>query len=209
MTYVMHSKGRRRWRACVAVWLIMLSSGCAQLVNPPVEPVAYDFGQPPRVALDPALRPAGVVVDAPSWLAGTAIQYRLAYAGQLVRHAYLESGWLARPTEMLAEQLSRSFGLSGVGNECRLELVLREMIQVFERDNAATLAFEVDVQLRHLRLRRSLADTRVVLSVPTPSADALGAVKATRVAIDRLTANLAEWLASTPAQCLTKRDGDG
>ena len=163
------------------------------------EPERYDLGLPAGTLLLPGV--AAIDVSAPSWLAGEGIEYRLAFAGPASRRAYLDSRWAAPPAEMLRLRLQQQS--SGVGR-CRLRVELDELLQVFDAPESAR---------QHLVVRVSLQPgtgaaerSRFAIDEATASADARGAVAATRRLVDRLGEQLATWLAARSQTCAAATD---
>jgi hypothetical protein len=68
------------------------------------EPTRYDLGVPAGAAATWRLHLGATDVQAASWLASTAMHYRLAYAEPLRRQSYGESRWVARAMNWSAKR---------------------------------------------------------------------------------------------------------
>lgn len=173
--------------------LLLLSAGCALTALPP-QAARYDLGLPaPQKTGENEVRraAAAVEVQAPSWLRGQAMQYRLAYREENRRHAYAESRWAADPGEMIALALERA--LAG-GPACRLRLSLDEFIQVFESPESSHTLLLIRAETRGESGNAVRRDFLIREEAPSP--DAAGGVAAQRAALSRLTTEVTEWLAA-------------
>lgn len=170
-------------------------SACAALVNAPAYSV-YDLGRVSAVPAAPStVVPAAVEVRAPSWLATSAMQYRLDYARPASREAYAESRWAGHPAEMLQRQLTAML-VDGAhrSGACRLRIELDEFVQSFEsvEDSRAELAARA--MLVGPRNGAVLARRVFTTRVPAPAADARGGVQAHREAVVAFGRELSTWL---------------
>jgi cholesterol transport system auxiliary component len=137
---------------------------------------------------------AEIDVQAASWLATTAMHYRLAYAEPLRRLDYNESRWAAPPAELLAAFLKRrqaSVDTGGPG--CRLHLTLDEFEQHFEDSQTSRMVLEARAVLLPARGSDMLARRGFRIQKPTATADARGAAAAAREAAVALADELAAW----------------
>ncbi|MDP3513971.1 MAG: ABC-type transport auxiliary lipoprotein family protein [Sulfuritalea sp.] len=186
-------------------WLAMILAGsllaaCGGNVRT-AEPVRYDFGSPGA-----SIAEAGVVMPLPlaaievqtaSWLAGTAMHFRLAYAEPLRRQSYGESRWAAPPAELLEVFLKRRLALapSGFGGAgCRLQLVLDELEQRFDGPQQSRLVLEARAVLTPLRGSEILSRRAFLITQPAATADAGAGAAAAREAVQALAADLGNWL---------------
>lgn len=131
----------RRSRFLVRCWAglaVILLVGCAASGNRR-ELTAYDLGNRSE-ARGGGAGLSRVEIVAPSWLAGSNMQYRSeAYPGQ--RRAYAESRWVAAPAEMLETGLKR--GLRPGGGKCRLRGELDEFVQTFDAGGESRARIEL------------------------------------------------------------------
>lgn len=139
---------------------------------------------------------AAVSVTAPSWLAGTAMQYRLAYADAARRQDYGASRWAAPPAELLQKALERG---AVAPRGCRLQLELDEFVQVFDGPEQSRLVLDLRASL--LAGQRVIGRRAYALAPAAPSADARGGVAAAAVAVDELARGLARWLEEAGGAC--------
>lgn len=192
---------RHTGMALVAVAL--LTSGCLGNLRPAAQ-AEYDFGPLPAIApaaMTQTAGPAGPVrigVTAPSWLAGTAMHYRLLHADPAQRHAYADSRWAAPPAELLRLQLQRRLAGADFPAGCRLRLQLVEFEQVF------TAPADSHVRLAARAMSGPKLQLGIDIEEAAPTPDARGGVAAAGRAVERLASQLTTWLAlpGTAAQCL-------
>ena len=187
----------RRMTALALLTLALTGCKVVSLQSPQV--AFYDLGLVDAAAAPPPLAPARVEVVAPSWLNGTAMQYRLAWKQPDRRRTYVESRWVAQPADMLAQALGRSLlGSIDSGNDvasrCRLRIDVDEFIQVFETEQRNHVQLVVRAQLLPPRGEFPLAVREFRRSDAAASADAEGGVTAARVAVRGLASDLAGWL---------------
>ncbi|MFH1870393.1 MAG: hypothetical protein ABIK82_07625 [Pseudomonadota bacterium] len=187
-------------------WLAMILAGsllaaCGGNVRT-AEPVRYDFGSPGApIAEAGAVMPlAAIEVQTASWLAGTAMHFRLSYAEPLRRQSYGESRWAAPPAELLEVFLKRRLALapSGFGGAgCRLQLVLDELEQRFDDPQQSRLVLEARAVLTPLHGSEILSRQVFLIAQPaaTATAAAGGGAAAARAAVQALAADLGTWLA--------------
>lgn len=156
---------------------------------------SFDLGTAAVVWKPATVRLHSVEAGAPSWLAATAIQYRLLYADPLRRQSYTESRWAAPPAELIARALNRQT-VTGEGG-CRLNLDLDELTQVFDSPQQSRILLDVRASLMAPRGNDVLARKAFSLAHPAPSADARGGVSATAAAVQALGGELGAWLIQT------------
>ena len=170
-------------------------SACGSLQNigqKPAPAALFDLG-PPTAA--PAPAPAAALelslldLSAPSWLAGTGIAYRLAYADAFRREIYRDSRWAAPPAALLVERLRQraAAGRSATAKPVLMRLELEEFSQSFSGPTQATVTVRLrawcgDAQMRVFEVTR-----------PAASADAAGAVRGLSAASDALIDELLAW----------------
>lgn len=177
--------------ASLAVVITLLLAGCAAGMRPAAQ-AEYDFGPTPPAAAGTAPR---IAVSAPSWLAGTAMHYRLLHAEPAQRRQYAESRWSAPPAELLAHQLGRRLAGADFSPRCRLAVELVELEQVFARADASRLRLAVRATLAPAAANAQPAQVDIDLAETAATLDARGGVAAAGRAVEQLGARLAEWLA--------------
>jgi len=175
--------------------LPVLLAGCATLGAVPAAQTVFDLGMPEAVMLEAGKRPVAVELRAPSWLATSAMQYRLRYAEPQRRRAYAESRWVAPPAEMLALALDRTLlAPDSAASGCRLRVHLDEWIQVFHDPTRSDLRIAVRASLLPARGETPVAGRNFAVEAAAPTADAAGGAAAARQAVQRLASELAAWL---------------
>jgi cholesterol transport system auxiliary component len=208
---------RRFWLAAItsAAFLLTACGGGGALR----EPAYFDLGGvAAKRATTIAIPLRGIDVQAPSWLAGASMQYRLSYADGARRQAYSESRWVAPPAELLESSLRRGMATdrieSGVATGvagCQLKLDLDEFIQVFESPNESRAVIEGRVMLLAAQGNSVVARRVLTLSKPAATADARGGVAAFAMlgndAVNEITAWLNQLAKDSPKQIERCRAG--
>ena len=90
--------------------LIVVSGWLAACANPAVrrpDQARFDLG-PAIIGPPLAVGVVAVTMEAPSWLAGSAMQYRLAYAEPVRRREFADSRWAAPPYPAVRPVLTSS-----------------------------------------------------------------------------------------------------
>lgn len=178
----------------------LLLSACA---NPVRQPAAarFDLGGV-AIAWQPRQLPlVGVDVAAPSWLATTALQYRLLYADAMRRQTYAESQWVAPPAELIERALRRQTASTNGGVAgCRLQLDLDELVQVFDSPQRSSVQLEMRASLMPRHGDAVLARKAFAVVKPAASADAHGGVAAMSAALPALADEMAVWLTAVAQQ---------
>ncbi len=176
---------------------LLLLSACVG--NPPRQSdiALYDLGQVPVATTALALPIAALNVTSNPWVNSPALLYRLNFADDLRRRAYVESRWAAPPAELLKRYLQRQivYGQTAEGmSGCRLELVLDELEQQFESAQKSQVVLELRAGLLARHGEDALARRAFHLQREAPSADARGGVQGTRAALQGVTMELIDWL---------------
>lgn len=173
--------------------MFLLLAGCAGNSAHQGNVARFDFG-PVSAGKAADMSVAAVEVIAPSWLAGSGMQYRLSYVDPARRLEYVESRWAAPPAELLRQALVRRFAGHG-GGRCRLHVELDELVQVFDSPTSSGLMLAgraVLLASPEVTARRSF-----VLAPAAPTADARGGVAAAAAAVSALGDEMAAWIAQT------------
>lgn len=177
---------------------------CGGLSQRPVAAAIYDLGLAEAVSPAPAVLPSQIEVRAPSWLATSAMQYRLDYRQPAQRQVFAESRWAAPPAEMLQRRLLQALSApSSTGGGCRLRLEMDEFTQAFDAPEASTAVIIARAELLPPRGENALARRMFALREPASGADAKGGVTAFRKAGERLTNEIAGWMAGPAAGAAT------
>lgn len=157
------------------------------------ERAVFDLGSVAIVWQTDALPLQRVEVAAPSWLATSAIHYRLLYAGAERRLAYTESRWAAPPAELVERALNRQPSTATAG--CRLRLDVDEWIQAFDSPQRSRVVIELRATLLPARGDAVLARKAFAAEQAAPSADARGGVEAGAAALRTAAGEIGRWLA--------------
>ncbi len=181
--------------------LVVSALAACSLVPPRHEnPTAhYDLGPPPATAAQaPALSVRAVEVESPTWLDGTAMHYRLAYADATRRESYGDSRWVAAPGELMQRALRRAVfsGADSVRGGCTLRVDLDEFLHVFDQSSVSFGLVEARAALFAPRTDTPVALRSFSLRQPAPSPDAPGGVAALSGAVEQLAQGIREWLAA-------------
>ena len=176
--------------------IALLLSGCAGVI--PLGAMRYDLGPSTLASVPHAdLLLRSVELRAPSWLASTAMQYRLAYGAVARREAYRDSRWAAPPAELLEHFLKRRMLADEAriqASGCRLRVELGEFVQVFSAPGSSDALLEINAALFAPRGDILLARHAFKKSVPA-GADARAGAAAFAAATAELGDDLASWLA--------------
>lgn len=185
----------------VAAGLVAVTAGCSPLVSRAPQTAFFDFGLMDAAGAAAPWSSLPVEVVAPSWLSGSAMQYRLAWKQPERRRTYSESRWVAPPPDMLAQALRRA--LSGTngntsddkgGARCRLRVELDEFVQVFDDEAQSRVQLVVRAQLLPARGGAAMAGREFSRIERSGTADAEGGVTAARVAVRGLAHDIVGWL---------------
>jgi len=191
-----------------SVMPIAAALALAACVNgPPPKPVEYDFGlgamtieEPPRLRREITV----ARVTAPAWLDSPALVYRLAYRDASQPRSYVESRWVAPPSELFTAQLRQRFAATtrsgvlaphdGVRSALTLRVELLEFSQVFDAPDRSRALVRVRAAL--VADGRLIAQTSISADQPTPSADAVGGAHALAQAADVAIDRVIDWTAA-------------
>lgn len=186
----------RRFRQLAGAALVGIAlGGCAGLQSPPL--AMYDLGLLDAVVVPAALAPARIEVAVPSWLSGSAMQYRLAWKQPERRRSYVESRWAAAPADMLSQSLTRALRPAGgeaVGSRCRLRVELDEFVHVFETEERSHVELVARARLLPARGELPVAARDFSRHDAADTPDAEGGVRAARSAVRGLADEVATWL---------------
>lgn len=189
----MIGRRRRLWSVLAAVVVL---GGCGSLGRPDVPPAIYDLAPQTSAIKRIDVPIADVDVISPSWLASSAIQYRLDPVSTLERRFYATSRWAGMPAEMLDVVLGRILQTQPAenGSGCRLRIDLDEFIQRFDAVDSSVGLIEMRASLLAPRTDVLLAFESFYVKRPAPTPDAAGGVVALREGATALGLQLADWL---------------
>lgn len=182
------------YRSFLALLTCALTA-CSTLVTPPSAFSIFDLGEPGAIPQSERISPGHVEVRGPSWLASSAMQYRLDYQVPARREAFTESRWAGHPTEMLQRLVAAVLiSDSKSSGTCRLRIDLDEFVQAFDSSQSSQARILARVALLPPRGEAALAREQFSIRVNAPGADAAAGVQAHREAAHELVRALAEWL---------------
>lgn len=186
-------------------FLGLLLAGCNGLVVAPKAVALYDLGIVEVLEMPPGRAPAQIQLQAPSWLNSSAMQYRLGWDRPMQRRAFVESRWVANPSELIARSLDRAIlGSSPVASECRLRIELDEFVQMFDSETSARVEVVARAAWLPARSDKVLARKEFRLTQVSAPATAEEGVAAYRRLTRQLSLELAEWL-----EALDRTSGQG
>lgn len=210
----MYRQGKDEMKKYLVLAVAIAALGaCAAIRNPPSVAV-YDFGlQPLPVQFSTAdasgnkqLQASLLVAEtvAPAWLDSAAIHYRLAYHDPARSFAYGSSRWVATPAKLLTQRVRTRIaaineqGVISAGEGARADYTLRldleEFAQVFDTPFESRAIVRFRASLIDRATRSVIAQRSFGMDLPSPTADAVGAVKALTEASDQLIGSLIGWL---------------
>ncbi|AWI80955.1 hypothetical protein CEW87_17255 [Parazoarcus communis] len=173
----------------------LLLAGCNGLVVAPKAVALYDLGIVESLAMPAGQAPSQIQLHAPSWLNSSAMQYRLEWDRPFQRRAFVESRWVANPSELLARSLDRAIlGSNPVANDCRLRIDLDEFVQVFDSESSARVEIVARAAWLPARSDKALARKEFRLAQVSSPATAEQGVAAYRSLSRQLSEALVEWL---------------
>ena len=189
---------------CSASLLVGLLSGCATRAP---APALYDFGpltqgvKPPAVARLPALNVAEV--QAPAWMDGPLMFYRLSYANVQQAYPYAGSRWSMSPAQLLGQRLKSRIAFEGgtvlaPGDGAQqlptLRLDADEFVQIFASSN--TSVGQLTLRASLFRGKQLIGQRQFEQQASAPSPDAAGGARALAVASDAAISDILSWIAS-------------
>jgi cholesterol transport system auxiliary component len=189
--------------SCVAICVAFLATGMlSACAIRPASPSMYDLGPMHAAPSTPTPLPAISVADvqAPPWLDGQHMYYRLAYVNEQQPRAYAGSRWTMAPaalvTQRLKTRLSQAGGVvvspaDGVSLPV-LRVELDDFTQTFPDEHSSEARISLRASL--FRGRALLAQRNFQRQAPAPSADAAGGVAAFAAATDAAIDDVIAWL---------------
>lgn len=201
----------RTWLVIGAcLWLGGCSAG-----SRPVFPHHYTLDTPTPAATQtrqgPSLGTLHVArIEAPPWLQGTGLYYRLAYRHDDRIAAYAQSDWVAPPAQMLGERVRHALAgntpwrvVTGPGSpaaaNASLHLRMDDFSQVFTGPQQSHGVLDATATLVDASDGHAIAQKHFHVRAPAPSADAPGGVKALNRVSRDFSAQLRQWLQTAMA----------
>ena len=192
-------------RRAAVVLICAVSTGCS-LAPKTEQPATYDLGAPRNPA---AAKPGIAAVlylpeaNAPAWLNGPGIVYRLNYENPPRPQPYALARWSASPASLLTERLRNRFaaavakgivtGPDGVRADYLVRVELEDFSQSFDSPDSSRVAVQARVSLVNLATRALIAQRVFAAERTAPSPDARGAVSALSAASDEFVEAVVKW----------------
>ncbi|MEN9866705.1 MAG: hypothetical protein RL748_2295 [Pseudomonadota bacterium] len=193
-------------KCLLLVCLALLQSACATRSS---APALYDFGPlasniaPPAQVRLPALKVADA--QAPAWMDGPLMFYRLGYANVQQAWPYATSRWSMSPAQLLTQRLKTRIAMegatvlaSGEGSASMptLRLDADEFIQIFS--SASSSSVQLSLRASLFQGNQLIGQKRFEQQVSAPSPDAAGGARALALASDAAISDILGWLVSLP-----------
>jgi len=174
---------------------MLLLSGCSLLPPQPASPQVYDFG-PATAGAAPAGAPAALQVQAPAWLDGAALLYRLEYGDAARLASYRDSRWAAAPAALLHEHLRQRLARAGGPPRALLLRVdVEEFCQVFSAPTRSRAVVRLRATVTDAASGRVLRQQGFAQEVETATPDAAGGAHALARAAADLATQVLDWAA--------------
>lgn len=183
----------------------ILLNGCSVTAKNTRDVATYDLGM--ALAASPQPIAANLVitdVEAPQWLQGRGILYRLAYQNDKQLQAYANSQWVAPATELLSLRLRQYFAsgkTSSPEDRTRADFVLRVELETFEQlfasPSSSQGVLRAKASLVNTLERRLVAQKTFSIEQASSSPDAAGGVSALSSASVLLAQAVHEWLTTS------------
>lgn len=169
--------------------LLHLLAACSVWPERPAVPALHDFG-PGRPTLRD--RPWAVAeVTAPEWLQDAGLHYRRLYAQPTELRAYGRDRWVAPPAVLLAQRLNSGRRTGAV----RLSIELLNFEQIFDQPTQAHAV----LGFRAVAVRAGYsAEQAFEFALPTPTADAAGALQTFPRLVARAETAIRDWVLAQP-----------
>lgn len=192
-------------------FVLLIALCAAACVTHREPPIRYDLdASAPRLDAGPRLNATIAVapIQAPSWLATSALIYRLDYETPANRSAYARSEWAAPPSELLTQRLRERLSAANDGftldrlpkatDGYQLRVTLENFIQVLQSPHESRCLVTLNATLMR-RGDQVLGQRTFRTSSIAPTADARGAVAGLIDATDSNLAQIVAWLRVTLA----------
>ncbi len=192
----------------IAGFLVLLLAACSSA--PTTAPANFDFGLAPTT--DALMLPVGLGIgatQAPAWLDGPSIVYRLAYANPAQLRSYANSRWAGAPAELFTQRLNlRAAQLAPQENKASattwlLQTQLQEFSQIFDSASSSYVVVQIQASIIDAKSQTVLAQQ--VFTVQRKAApDAAGAVLALTLASDATIDAVQGWSRATLSAATSK-----
>lgn len=182
------------WFVAMVGAVMSVTTACGVFPDRPAQPAVHDFGLAEGFSSVSSSRAmalvwSNVTVTAPAWLQNENICYRLLYADPTRVRYYARDRWLAAPNALLAHRLS----MAGGGGGWRLRIELLEFEQIFDSPQNARVILTFHALAQRSAEEDAVAEKIFRFSLPSPTADAQGAVTASVGLVDEAVKSLQNW----------------
>lgn len=193
----------------LALAAVILALGGCSVSSQKAHPIAtYDLGVAPTASARPIAASLLVAdVEAPQWLQGRSILYRLAYQNDKQLQPYANSKWVAPPAELLSLRLRQYFASSQTSSpedRIRASFLLRIELETFEQvfvsPSASQGVLRAKATLIDARERRLISQKTFAIEQASGSPDAAGGVVALSAASEQLTQAVHDWVITSLAR---------
>ncbi len=187
--------------ALVVMLSACLLSACS-LMDPHPPSTLYDLGPLQLKAMGqlPADMPViATRVHAPDWMEESLMIYRLDYVNNQQVRYYTQSSWASSPTRLFKHRLDAY--LMSIGNRAastletdsfNLQIIFEDFSQHFSDER--TSMGRVAIRAILFKGQELIAQQRFLAEIPADTADAAGGSQALSKGVDRIIANMMNWI---------------
>lgn len=189
----------------ILICTALLLSACSMSSQNTRTVASYDLGLPVATRATPLHANLSITdIEAPQWLQGRAILYRLAYQNDKQLQAYASSIWVSPPPELLSLRLRQYFAsgkTSSPVDRTRADYILRIELESFEQlftaPTSSVGVLRAKATLVNTLERRLITQKTFAIEQPSPTADAAGGISALAAASVQLVQAVHEWVATS------------
>lgn len=185
-------------RPLVLLAPLLAACACSVLPDPPPPLQPFDLGPLTETSAAPAV-PGCIAfnrAEAPSWMEGTGIHYRLLHDKPQAYRTYAYHAWVAPPAELVAQRIRRLLFAADCGSSAghtQLHVQLVTFEQVFESPEHAYAEVRLHATLGQGPGQYSVR--RVFAGHRESRPDVYGAVETLPALTDRLIKEMGAWIA--------------
>lgn len=191
----------------LSLFITLLALGACSILpsDKPKDLATYDLGifrpgdQPTKLAAQ-LLIPD---VEAPQWLEGPGIYYRLGYQNPARLQPYANSRWVAAPASLITMRLRQRFaqatskGATPSGDISRTDYVLRvqveEFSQIFDTPTSSSAIVRMTASLIGGKDKALVAQKSFNITRKAETADAAGGVRALSEGTEEAISEILDW----------------
>lgn len=194
-----------------SLFAILFALGACSILpsDKPKDLATYDLGlfRPPAKVTALATQVLIPDVEAPQWLEGSGIYYRLGYQNPARLEPYANSRWIASPASLITMRLRQRFahasskGATTPDDVSRADYVLRvqveEFSQIFETPTSSSAIVRMTANLIGAKDRVLVAQKSFNISRKAETPDAPGGVRALSEGTEDAISEILEWAGKT------------